>query len=503
MSIIKKLAGQTAVYGLSSIVGRLLNYLLVPLYTYRFLPSQYGVVTELYAYAGFLIVLFTYGMETAFFRFNDRTKKEEDVYGTAMSSILLTTIVFSGLIVFFAQPIAHLIHYELHVRYIIFFALIIGFDAITALPFARLRADNRPMRFATVKILNICINAGLNLFFILLCPYILSNPALSALHGFINSIYHPEIGVAYIFISNLVSSIVTALVLLPEISKSKWGIDRVLLKKMLRYALPLILVGLAGIINETLDRAMLKFMLPYSIEKNTALLGIYGANYKLAILLTLFIQAFRYAAEPFFFQQANKKNARILYAKVLNYFMLVGMSIFLFIMLYIDILKYFIGPKYHEGLKVVPILLGANLMLGIYYNLSVWYKLTDKTHLGAYIAGGGALITIVLNYIWIPQIGYMGSAWATLICYASMAIASFWVGKRYYPVPYNVIKIATMLFSGMAIYFFSKYYIDPYFEHRLMIKMILHTFIFIGYVISIYLLVSKPSAAGIADAPDK
>ncbi len=485
------MAGQTAVYGLSSIIGRLLNYLLVPLYTYTFLPSQYGVVTELYAYAGFLIVMFTYGMETAFFRFNEKTKEDEDVYGTGMSSLLITTIVFSGLLAIFSSPIANLLHYEHHIRYIIFFALIIGFDAITALPFARLRVDNRPMRFVFVKIINISINIGLNLFFILLCPYVLSSPSLSAFHGIISRIYSPEIGVGYIFISNLVSSMITVLILLPEISRSKWGIDTKLLKKLLRYALPLIVVGLAGIINETLDRAMLKYLLPYTNEQNTALLGIYGANYKLAILLTLFIQAFRYAAEPFFFQQADKKDARLLYAKVLNYFMLVGMSIFLFILLYLDILKYFIGPKYHVGLKVVPILLGANLMLGVYYNLSVWYKLTDKTHLGAFIAGGGAFITIILNFIWIPRIGYMGSAWATLICYTSMALASFWIGKKYYPVPYNIIKIISMVLSGVAIYLLSKQYIDPYLEHQFWIKMALHSFLFITYVVIAFIVVSK------------
>ncbi len=491
--MIRKLAGQTAIYGLSSIIGRLLNYLLVPLYTYTFAPEAYGTVTELYAYAGFLMVLFTYGMETAFFRYSGNIGNPRKVFSTAFTSLLFTTLLLSGVLIAFRYPIAARLHYSGHEQYIVWFALIIGLDALASIPFARLRAEEKPVRFATVKVLNIGINIGLNLFFIVLCPWILRSEGLSAFHAIIGRIYDPTIGVGYIFISNLVASAATLLILLPELRRSRLSIDPVLWRKMVLYSLPLMFVGFAGIINEMLDRVLLKFLLPYSIEKNTALLGIYGANYKLSILLTLFIQAFRYAAEPFFFQQAGHENAPKLYARVLNWFVIAGMCIFLFILLYLDILKYFIGPKYHSGLNVVPILLMANLMLGIYYNLSIWYKLTDKTVYGALISIGGAVITVVLNILWIPVLGYMGSAWATLICYGSMVLASWWLGRKYYPVPYKIARIAGYILLGSLIYLAAHYLIDPLLPGRLLfvLRLVIHTLLLLLYVLVI-LIVEKP-----------
>ncbi len=459
MSLLKKLAGQTVVYGLSSIVGRLLNYLLVPIYTRIFLTSEYGVVTELYGYVGFLMVIFTYGMETSFFRY----VKEKDISAmaakTALSSLAFTSISLGTLMVLFSGGIAEAINYASHPEYIAWFALILTFDALSVIPFAHIRYKEEAIKFAGIKLTNIAINIGLNLFFLVLCPrWIESMPWLE-------QIYDPNMGVGYIFISNLVASAVTLLLLLPEILRIRFGMDLQLLRKMLVYALPLAIVGFAGIVNEMLDRVLLKYLLPYDAETNMSMLGIYGACYKLSILMTLFIQAFRYAAEPFFFAQSNRKDAKDIYAIVLKYFSVIGLAVFLLIALFLDFFKHFIGTSYHEGLVVVPILLLANLCLGIYYNLSIWYKLTNNTMKGAAIAIGGALLTVLLNLLLIPSIGYLGSAWATLVCYASMVIVSYLWGKRHYPIAYDLLYIAqfvilALLLFGLDAYTSSRLFAD-------------------------------------------
>ncbi len=452
MSAIRQLAGQTLIYGLSSIVGRFLNYLLVPLYTYQFAAESYGIVTELYAYAAFLLVVFTYGLETAFFRFYEERKQDLSVFSTALLSIVSSTIILGGLLWLLADPIAEVLYLGSHSNYIRWFVLILCFDTLTALPFALLRARNQPMRFAAIKLANIGLNIGLNLFFLVLCPYLLSNESWSFMHASISFLYNPEVGIGYIFLSNLAASSITFLLLLPLWKHVKPTFDTALWRKMMAYALPLILVGLAGIVNETLDRILLKFLLPGTPIENQAQIGIYGACYKLSILMTLFIQAYRYAAEPFFFARARQADAGHTYATTLQAFTLAGSLIFLGVMLYLDILKYFIGPAYHEGLVVVPILLMANLLLGIYYNLSVWYKLSDKTSLGAWVAVSGALVTILLNWWWIPVMGYVGAAWATLVCYLWMTVISWWMGQRYYPVDYPIMTLASYLAGALALY---------------------------------------------------
>jgi len=449
---IKQLAGQTAIYGLSSIIGRVIGYLLVPLYTRVFIPSEYGISNELYAYSSLLLVLLTYGLETAFFRFTSIEKDKPRVYSTALISILCTTALFIILAVSCSRPIAVLIRYPKHLEYIIWFILIVSMDALTAIPFAHLRAVNKAKRFATVKLINIFFYIGLNLFFILLCPYLLEKGWLT---GFVNLVYSKEIGVGYIFISNLIASALTIVLLLPEYLSIKYDFDRVLWKRMMRYALPLLIVGFAGIINETMDRIFLKFLLPEKIAMDQV--GIYGACYKISLILTIFIQAFRFAADPFFFSKANEKNAKQIYADVMKYFVIICAFIFLTVMLYIDVVKYFVGSDYYKGLPIVPILLLANMCLGIYYNLSIWYKLTDKTTFGAYISIFGAVLTIILNVIWIPIIGYMGSAWATLICYASMMIVSFIYGQKHYYVNYNMKRILGYIALALALFFVKKY----------------------------------------------
>ena len=452
MSHIKQLAGQTAIYGLSSIIGRVIGYLLIPLYTRVFIPSEYGISNELYAYSSLLLVIITYGMETAFFRFSETEKDRGRVFSTALISLLASTALFVMIALVFARPVAGVIRYSNHIEYIIWIALIVSFDALAAIPFAHLRSMNKAKRFAVVKLMNIFFNIGLNLFFLLLCPFLLRKGLFI---GFINLVYSKEIGVGYIFISNLIASALTIVLLLPEYLGIKYTFDRELWKRMMRYALPLLVVGFAGIINETMDRIFLKFLLPENISM--AQVGIYGACYKISLIMTIFIQAFRFAADPFFFAKAKERDAKIIYADVMKYFVIVCAFIFLVVMLYIDIIKYFVGEKYYEGLPIVPILLVANMCLGIYYNLSIWYKLTDKTTFGAYISIFGAIITIILNLLWIPLIGYMGSAWATLICYASMMVVSFIYGQKNYHVNYDMKKIIGYIGLSFALFFISKY----------------------------------------------
>jgi len=451
-SPLKKLAGQTAVYGLSSILGRLLNYLLVPLYTRLFAPEVYGIVTELYAYVTFLLILLTYGMETGFFRFVQDKSIFDKVYSSVLTSLFVTSSAFIVLLLIFLKPVAGWMQYGANPEYILWIGIIVALDAVISIPFAKLRLQNKAWKFATIKLINIGITIGLNLFFLVLCPKLyVSNPDSSLL-----IVFSPEIGVGYVFISNLIANLLTLLMLIPEIFNIKFSFDKVLLKKILIYAMPLLIAGFAGMINETLDRIILKYLTPEHLNPMEQL-GIYGANYKLAILMTLFIQMFRYAAEPFFFNNKNESNAKELYAKATKYFIICGLLIFLGVMFYIDFIKYFIDKDYHEGLKVVPVLLLANLFLGIFFNFSIWYKLNDMTKYGAYLAIFGAMITIVLNVILVPIFGYVGSAWATLICYFAMMVLSFYWGQKFYKVPYNLLNAGFYFMLAAVLYAMSMF----------------------------------------------
>ena len=480
MNQIKQLAGQTAIYGLPSIIGRLLNYFLVPLYTYKLTTDAYGVVTEMYAYTAFMLVILMYGMETAFFRYSELEKDKSKVYSTGLISILFTSGIFIIITSIFSQDVANLIMHPENKEYIVWFGLIISFDAITSVPFAKLRAEYKAKRFAFIKMVNISANIGFNLFFLFLCPLMLENNILT---DFVDLVYDGEIDVKYIFISNLIASTITVVLLLPEIFSIKAKFDFILWKKLVIYALPLMVLGMAGIVNETLDRILLKYLLPENVAMSQ--LGIYGACYKVSILMTIFIQAYRYAAEPFFFAQAKSKDAREVYAEVMTYFVIIVSLIFLGTMMYMDdIIIHFIGPEFREGMFVIPILLLANLFLGIFYNLSIWYKLTNKTMIGAYIAIFGAIITIALNIYWIPRIGYIGSAWATLICYAAMMLISFILGQKYYSVKYNYAKIIGYLGLAVLLFLFSKYLNIE----TVSIRLSVHTIFIITYLLVVYMI---------------
>lgn len=453
MSVLKKLAGQTAIYGMSSIVARFLNYLLVPLHTVVFVPQQYGVITEMYAYVAFLIILLTYGMETAFFRFSTKESQEpKTIFSTVLSSLVGSTSMFILMAIVFAQPIADWLMYPDNKEYVVWFAIIVGLDAISSIPLARLRAENKAKTFAGVNIANVIINIGLNAFFLGYCLPLVQEGGSNWLT---ETFYDPQTGVGYVFIANLIASIVKFFLLSPTMLRGFVKPKLSLLKPMLVYALPLLVAGLAGMMNEMFDRVMLKRLLYPILGEDQAMfqLGVYGACYKLSIIISLMIQAFRYAAEPFFFSQEKEAGSKELYAKVMTYFVWVLAGTFLFVMLYIDLFKYFIpNEEYWVGLSVVPILLLANICLGIYYNQSVWYKLTDKTGYGAGLAIFGALVTVVLNLLFIPKYGYVASAWATLACYGSMMFASYMLGRKFYPVPYQVGKLGLLIGSALLLY---------------------------------------------------
>ena len=475
---VKKLAGQTAIYGGTTVLSRLLNYLLVPLHTYLFSnAADYGVVGELYAWTSLFIVILTYGMETAFFKFSQDDNLKDRVYSTVVGSLLFTSTLFIVLCSVFAQPIADWLKYPNHPEYVRWFAVIIGVDALTSIFFAQLRFLNRPLRFAAVKITNILVNVLLNLFFLLLCPWLLSKNPDSA---FVNAIYNPEIGVGYIFIANLVASIVTLLMLFPGIFKQKFVFDWSLWKQMFRYAFPLLILGLAGIVNETMDRVLIKRL--STAAEPQASVGIYSACYKISIMMTIFIQAFKYAAEPFFFRKAKDKDAKETYAEVMTAFVLVCSVIFVGIMLYIDIVQYFVGQTYRVGLPIVPILLMANLFLGIFYNLSIWYKLTGQTKFGAYIALFGAAITLGLNWLLIPRFDYMGAAWTTFACYLSMMVVSYLLGQKYYHVNYDLKRILFYLVFAVAVYGLSCGVIRLFGIESMALRIAVNTVILIGYL---------------------
>lgn len=452
---LKKLAGQTAIYGLTSIVGRLLNYLLVPLHTHHILgfsTGEYGVITEMYSYVAFLVIILAWGMETAYFRFSTKDGfNQKQVYSTIIITLFISTATFIASSFFFAQPIAEFLQYPDNSEFVTWFAIIVGLDALTSIPMARLRKEEKAFHFAFVNIANIVVNIGLNVFFLM---YIVPNGKAGETNWLIDLCYSEDITVGYVFIANLIASGVKCLLLLPIILKINGSFKPGLLKTLFLYGSPLLIGNLAIIINEVLDKPMLKWVMldELGTQAATENVGIYGACAKIAILMSMFVQAFRYAAEPFFFNKEKEENAKQIYANVMKYFVIICALIFLGVTLYIDIVKYFISSEdYWVGLQVVPILLLAYICYGVFYNLSVWYKLTGKTQWGMYIPLIGAGCTIVLNLWWIPIYGYMGSAWATLVAYSVMMLVSWFVGQRHYKIDYPIGRMFFyLLLAGAA-----------------------------------------------------
>ena len=486
MSLLKKLAGETAIYGLSSILGRVLHFVILTVYLTRvFDDDVYGVFTEMYSYAGMLMVLFTYRMETAFFRFGSKEGGLDKSFSTASISLIISTTVFVAGLVFLAPQIANLLQYPDHADYVVWFALIIGFDALAAIPFARLRLENRPIRFAAIKVLNIFINAAFIFFFLEGIPFLSS-------HGFdlFDTFYNAENRLSYVFIANLIASAGVILLLLPAYFKIKLQFDSSLWRTMMQYTLPLVVVGFAGVFNQLSSAPLLKEWLSGTLQENQSQMGLYGAAAKIAVLMNLFIQAFNYAAEPFFFSNADQRDARKMYAQVAQAFALVGSLVFLGIMLYLDLVQLMIGKNLRGAIDIVPILLLAYLCLGLYYNFSIWYKLKDKTNIGAYISIIGVVITLTIDYFLIPSIGYQGAAWAALACYCFMALASYWTGQKYYPIDYPISKILKYISLALSAYLVSCY-IRPYLKDNLILILLVNTILLVGCLFVYYLMEKK------------
>ena len=449
MSSIKKLASQTAWYGLSSIAARFISYLLTPYLTYKLTEVAYGEQSIVYSFIPFLNVIVTHGMETAYFRFGSKENEEKIYHTSSFSMIIVTSLVITGLLMW-GGPIASLLQIDLHPEYLKLVAWVVGIDALTTIPFSRLRLQSKPKKFAFIKVGGILIN--------ILATYTLIStlPQYAQAHpeSIIAGLYKPGWEVGYILIANIIQNVFVLILLQKEIRDLRFSFDAKLWGQMMMYSLPLILVGFGGMINETMDRIMIGWWGPGgSPDANKALVGIYSACYKLAILITISVQAFRMGAEPFFFKQAQSENAPKTYARVMKFFVITLCVMFLGVVLYLDIWKEFIrNPEMYVGLRVVPILLMANIFLGIYYNLSIWYKLSNNTMAGAWITILGAVITIVINYIAIPHFGYMASAWATFVCYGTMMIVSYKWGQRVYYIPYATKKLIAYFVISILIY---------------------------------------------------
>ena len=451
MAGMKSLAKDTAIYGLSSIVGRFLNWCFVFLYV-NVLKStaEYGIVTNLYAYMALLLIILTYGMETGFFRFaNDKQEQDpQKVYTTGLISLATTSTLFFLLVWLFLSPVSRLLGYPGHEDYVLMMALIIAVDAFTALPFAYLRYQRRPIRFAAIKLFSIFLNIALNLFFILFCPW------LYRIHPeWISWFFDPDFLVGYILVSNVISSVAVLLLLFPEVFGLRYRFARRLLSRMLTHSFPLLILGVAGIMNQTFD----KMFYPHLAENRPdamSELGIYGAVYKIAIVMVMFTQAFRFAYEPFIFARnkdaddGNKKS----YSEAMKYFIIFGLFIFLAVMFYIDVVRFFMPATYCTGLGVVPIVMLAELFFGIFFNLSLWYKLTDRTQWGAWFSLFGFAITAIINIVGVPRYGYMACAWGAFVCYLSMMLASFFIGQRVYPIKYDLGSALRYTLLSAALY---------------------------------------------------
>lgn len=455
MAGVKSLMKDTAVYGISSIVGRFLNWMLVPLYTHMFAASEYGVVTFVYSVVALVIVILTYGLETGFFRFanHERWKNPMEVYSTCLISLAVSSTAFVILVALFLDPVTVWMECEGHPSYVMMMAVCVALDAFLALPFSYLRFAKRPMRFAVIRLVNIGINIGLNLFFILLCPWLMEHaPATVAWF------YRPDFGIGYIFLANLIASVVNLLMMVPELRGFPWRFNTLLWREILAYSAPLLVLGIAGIMNQTIDKLLYPSLAPDPSEAMYQL-GIYGANYKIAVVLLVFLQAFRFAYEPFIFARSKEdgENKFEAYRSVMKYFVAFALFIYLGVMYYLDFIRYFISPAYFSGLGVVPVVMLAELFFGIFFNLSVWYKLTDRTIWGAWFSLAGLAVTVVLNVVLVPRIGYMGCALGALGSYGTMMVASYFIGRNKYPIGYPAGRLAGY-FAVAAVFYAVGFY---------------------------------------------
>ena len=486
----KVLAKETAIYGVSSIVGKFLNWMLVPLYTYVLQQqSDYGIVTNLYAWTALLLVILTYGMETGFFRFiNKEGENPRTVYTTSLITLFTSSVLFALACVLWQTPIASLMGYPLHSEFIAILGVTVAIDAFASIPFAYLRYKKRPLQFAALKLLFVFLNIALNLFFLVLCPKIQD-------WSIISSWYDPNYGVGYVFVANILATGIQTLFLIPAVaegfkgSKSSKGIfSWDLLRQLLKYSLPLLVLGVCGIMNQTLDRILFPFL--YTGEDAQSQLGIYGACFKVAMVMMMFTQAFRYAYEPFVFAKHKDRESVAAYADAMKYYIIFSFMILLGMIVYLDLLKFIVAPSYWEGLRIVPIVLWTYIFQGVYFNLSFWYKLTDKTQWGAYFSLLGVIITFVLQVVFVPHIGYMASALSSTICYFVIMLLSYFVGKKHLTIPYDIRRIG--IYTLIILLLLAGYYL---LAHLLPLnewtKMSIGTILLIIYCVIFYRLDGK------------
>lgn len=457
MAGIKSLVKDTAVYGLSSIIGRFLNWGLVPLYTYLFDAAQYGVVSYIYSFVAVLIVVLNYGMETGFFRYANKEKDSMRVYSTALMSLSATSLLFVMLLTLFLQPISAALKLPHHPDFVWMMGFTVAIDAIANLPFAYLRFKRKAWVFAGIKLINIGLNIGLNLFFLLACPAI-DRHCPQLIGWFYGPLGGSAFGVGWIFLANVISSLAVLACLVPWMRVGKVVCDFSLLRSMVRYSWPLLVLGVAGNLSQGMGQLIIPYIFPDNVEAARTMVGLYGANIKIAVVMMMFTQAFRYAYEPFIFSKAERmgEDKTQAYCDAMKFFVVFGLAIFLGVMYFLPVIKHFIAPSYWEGLRVVPIMMIADLCFGVYFNLSLWYKLTDRTIWGMYLSLLGFVLMLAGNLILVPMIGipdgYMGSAWAALISYASIMAVSYLLGRKYYPIPYPMRRMGLYTLLAAALW---------------------------------------------------
>lgn len=455
MANLKTLFKDTALYGMSSIVGRFLNYLLVPLYTAKIAASSggYGVITNVYAYTALLLVILTFGMETTFFRFvNKEGANPMRTYSTVLIMVGCVALLFVALVLAFINPVSSFMGYSAHEEYVAVMAACVAIDAFQCIPFAYLRYKHRPWKFVALKMLFIVLNITLNIVYFVVLPAMYSNPST---HGFAASVYDPNVGVGYVFRLNLFCTAIITFFFWKELTGFRWVFDKILFRKMLSYSWPILLLGITGILNQTADKILFPIVSPGA--EGHVQLGIYGAAAKIAMIMAMITQAFRYAYEPFVFGSAKEKGSKDTYAKAMKYFIIFTLLAYLVVVGYLDVLKYIIGRDYWEGLKVVPVVMAAEIMMGVYFNLSFWYKLIDKTIYGAWFSGVGCVVLVLINVLLIPKYGYMACAWAGVAGYGTAMLLSYFVGQKKYPINYPLKSITVYiciaaLFTAIMLY---------------------------------------------------
>lgn len=449
MGTLKRFFKDTIIYGIAAVLPRVINFLLVRVHTDALETEKYAVNTNFYIWAALFAVLLTFGFETAFFRFYSTEKKKDDLVSTAFISLFVTATFFVIAVFSFAPFFINLFDFGENPLQLKLFIGIMAIDTLAVIPFAYLRASNRPIKYTAIKLINVGVIVAINLLFLKYIPQFLNEG--KAVPSFLSELFNSTQIVNFIFIANIVGSTISFFLLVPYLLKFKWRFNTVLFKRMISYSWPIAIAGIAYVINENLDKYLIKHLIGDSE------MGIYAACYKLAIFMNLYIMAFRLGAEPFFFNHSKNKNAKETYAKILNYFIIIGSLAFMFIVLFIDLLKvpFIKNPDYWGAISIVPIVLLANLFLGIYHNLAIWYKLTDKTRYAMYFSLFGAVITIAVNLIFLKEYGFMAAAWATLAAYGSMTVISYVIGRKYYPVPYNLKKSLSYLISAVLITFVS------------------------------------------------